>query len=252
VRAETRRQLKQDRFAATVAQEVAWAGEHRKQLMFGGITVALLLAAGITLWYWNGQRNLTASVRLAEAQRTYEAPIVPAGTPAPPTPAEVPTFTSTTDRARAALKIFAEIADQYSSTASGKIARYYTGLCYRDAGDFASAETALKKSADDGDKERASLAKYALAEIYVAQKRDGDAANVYNDLAAHPTGVVSRPTALLQLAQMYEDRKQAEQARSVYQQIAKDDPKSPAGQYAQARVTELGGAITPPPPASQK
>lgn len=236
MRAETRRQLKQDRFATTIAQDVAWANEHRKQLIVAAVIVAALVAAGVALWYWNSQRDITAGVKLGEAQTVYRAPIVAAGTPSTP---DNPSFTSAADRAKAALKLFAAIADQYGSTTSGKIARYYMGLCYRDMGDFGNAETALKKVADSGDKDLSALAKYALAELYVSQNKINEAAGAFNDLAAHPATTVSRTTALLQLAQVYEDRKQLDQARNTYQQIVKDDAKSQAGAYAQQKVNDI-------------
>ena len=244
MRAETRRQLKQDRFAATVAQEVEWASEHRRQLVIGGIVVAVVLALGLGWWWWNGQQDLKASAQLAEAIRTYTAPIV---TPdQPPVPGQ-PSFNSAADRAKAALKLFADIENKYGSTTSGKVARYYTGLCFRDSGDIADAEKALKKSADDGDVDRAALAKFALAELYAAQSRNDDAVKAYNDLAAHPAASVSRSTALLTLAQFYEELKQPQQARDTYQQILKDDSKSQFGQYAQTRLAALGGAPAPQP-----
>jgi TolA-binding protein len=236
VRAETRRQLKQDRFATTVAQEVAWAGEHRKQLTIAGVVIAIVVAAGLGLWYWNNRQDIAAAAKLGEAQTIYRAPIVPAGTPSTP---DNPTFSSAAERAKTALKLFAAIADQYSHTNSGKLARYYTGLCYRDMGDYNNAEAALKKTADSGDKDLAALSKFALGELYASQNRLNDAAAQYKDLAAHPAGTVSRTTALLQMAQMYENRKQLPQARDAYQEIVKDNAKSQAGAFAQTKVNEL-------------
>jgi len=248
VRAETRRQLKQDRFAATVAQEVAWVGEHRKQLIISAVVVAILVAASFGLWYWNSRRDEAAGVKFGEAEKLYRAPIVAAGTPSTP---ENPVFPSAADRAKAALKLFTAVADQYGSTNSGKIARYFSGLCYRDMGDFQSAEAALKKSSESGDNDLRALAKFALAELYAAQNRLNDAAAVYNDLAAHPATTVSRATALLQLAQMYEDHKQLAPARDAYQQVVKSDPKSQAGLYAQQKVTELNAQLGTPQPQAQ-
>jgi tetratricopeptide (TPR) repeat protein len=236
VRAQTRHQLKQDRFAEAVMHQVDWASEHRKTLIIGGLVAAAVLALALGGWYVNGQRNLTASAKLGEAVRVYQAPIVPAGTPA--TPGQQ-TFTSAADRAKAAQALFADIADHYGSTDSGKIARYFLGLTYKDQGNIPAAEGALKNVADSRDKDLAAMAKYALGEMYVAQKRNNDAINIYKDLAEHPTPSVSKNTAQLELADLYENMQQPQQAKTIYEQIRKDDPKSSAAQYAQARLSSL-------------
>jgi predicted negative regulator of RcsB-dependent stress response len=236
VRAQARHQLKQDRFAEAVMHQVDWATEHRKKLIVSGVVAAVVLALALGAWYVNGQRDLTASAKLGEAVRVYESQIVAPGTPA--TPGQQ-TFTSAADRAKAAQALFADIADHYGSTSSGRIARYFLALTYKDMGNTSAAETTLKKVADSRDKDLANLAKYALGELYVAQKRNNDAIALYKDLAAHPTPSVSKNTAQLELAGLYETMQQPQQAKAIYEQIRKDDPKSSAAQYAQARLSNL-------------
>jgi tetratricopeptide (TPR) repeat protein len=194
------------------------------------------LAVVITFWYVNSQRNLTASTKLGEAQRILETPLTPAGTPPV---AGQQSFSTAADRAKAALPQFIAIADHYGWTTSGHIARYYEGIAYRDMGDAANAEKVLKKSAGDHDKDLASFSNYALAQLYEAQGRDKEAVDAYQELVKHPSDAISQSTARLYLAQYYENKQQAAQARNIYQQIAKDDPKSQAGQFAQARLSVL-------------
>jgi tetratricopeptide (TPR) repeat protein len=236
VRAQTRHKLKKDAFAEAVYQQVSWAQENRKTLIAIGVVVAVVLAALISLWYVNSQRNLTASEKLGAAQRILETPLTPPGTP--PQPGEQ-SFSTAADRAKAALPQFLNIADHYSWTTSGHIARYYAGVAYRDMGDTANAEKMLKKAAGDGDKDLASFAGYALAELYQGQGRDKDAVSTYQELINHPSDAISKSTAELYLAQYYEEKQQPGQAKQLYQQIAKDDPKSQAAQFAQSRLASL-------------
>ena len=236
MRAQTRHQLKKDPFAAAVYQQVSWAQENRKTLIAVGIAAAVVLAALIGLWYVNSQRNLTASQKLGEAQRVLETPLTPPGTP--PQPGEQ-SFSTAADRAKAALPEFLNLADHYGWTTSGHIARYYAGVTYRDMGDTGNAEKMLKKSASDGDKDLASFSRYALAQLYAGQGRDKDAVSAYQELINNPSDAISKSTAQLYLAQYYEDKQQPAQAKPLYQQIAKDDPKSQAAQFAQSRLATL-------------
>jgi hypothetical protein len=57
-------------------------------------------------------------------------------------------------------------------------------------------------------------------------------------LIAHPTSTVPKVNSQLQLAELYAP-KQPNEARSIYQQIAKDNPQSAAGQLATEKVQEL-------------
>jgi tetratricopeptide (TPR) repeat protein len=236
VRAQTRHQLKQDRFAEAVYHQVSLAQEHRKGFIIAAIAGAVCLAAVIGLLWGNSQRNLTASARLGEAQRILETPLTQPGTP--PLPGEQ-SFSTAADRAKAALPKFLNVADQYNWTTSGSIARYYAGICYRDMGNTADAEKELKKTAGSRDKDLSSFSRYALAQLYEAQGRDKDAIASYQDLINKPSDAVSKSTAQLYLAQYYESKQQAAQAKSLYQQIAKDEPKSEAAQFAQSRLSVL-------------
>jgi hypothetical protein len=54
-----------------------------------------------------------------------------------------------------------------------------------------------------------------------------------------PTTSVSKVTAQLQLAELYQDSNQPLDAKKLYEQIKKDNPASEAGQLATQRLTQL-------------
>jgi predicted negative regulator of RcsB-dependent stress response len=231
----TRHELKQDRFAETAAGAMHWTVEHRSKLITGSIAlIVLVLLIGGGWWYMN-HRDQQASEALGHAMIIYNAPIRPAGIPADP---QVNSYASFAERAQAAKVEFAKIADQYGSTRSGQYAKYFAALCDSDTGNTAAAEQGLKSVADSRNAEIASLAKFALATLYRGSNREADAIRLLKDLSDHPTTSVPKATAQFTLADIYQ-QKQPEEARKIYDQIAKEDPKSAAAELATSKSQAL-------------
>lgn len=232
----TRRQLKEDKFAETAQGAAHWATAHRQTVVWtiGLVLVAILAAVGVM--GWRSRQLDKGNTELAAAFRTMNAQIVPAGNPAP-TEDPGQTFPTITDRAKAAEKQFSAVADKYSGVAPGRIARYMRGVTLMQAGDKAAAEQELKTAANLSDKDMAALAKMALASMYQASNRTPDAIAVYKELADHPTNTVSKGEAQLAMAAIYETT-DPQQAVLIYQQLQKEDPRSPAGQLAQQKLSK--------------
>ena len=232
----TRRQLKQDRFVETAEGAATWATEHQRTLIMSiGIAVVVILVA-VGIYAWQSHQSEQANIALGAAMRTLNTPLRPAGAPAPTGVEAGSSFTSITERAKAAEKQFKDVADHYSMTAPGKIARYMEGVAAEQAGDNATAEKQLKEASDSSNKDVASLAKMALASFYRSSNRPADAIRIYKDLADHPTDTVSKADAQLALADLYSTT-DPQQAASLYQQIQKENPQSPAGQTAAAKLS---------------
>jgi len=232
----TRRQLKEDKFAETAQGAAQWATGHRLTVVWivGLALLAVLLTVGVITW--RNRQSDEANTQLSAAMRTMDAQIVPGGTPA--TPDSGPTFPSIAERGKAAQKQFKAIADKYSTVSPGKIARYLSGVALLQAGDKAGAEQELKEAASFSDKDVAALAKMALASIYRGSNRAADAIAIYKDLSEHPTVTVSKSQAQLELAEMYETT-DPQQATLIYQQLQKDDPRSPAAQVASQKMAKV-------------
>lgn len=232
----TRRQLKEDKFAATAQGAAAWATDHRQTVIWTAslVLVAVLLTAGVITW--RNRQSDEANTQLSAAMRTLDAQILPAGSP-PPAEDSGPTYPTIADRAKAAQKQFQAIADRYSTVAPGKIARYMSGIALIQAGDKTGAEKELKTAADFRDRDVAALAKMALASLYRGSNRAPEAIAIYKDLSEHPTVTVSKAQAQLQLAEMYEST-DPQQATLIYQQLQKDDPRSPAAQLAGQKLAK--------------
>ena len=235
MRSYTRHQLKQDQFTATAAETYSWAVEHRTKLVYGGLALAVVAAIVAGIWVYRQQQDQKASAMLGHAMNVYSAIIRQPGDVAPP---EVLTFGSNQERAKAARPEFAAVVDKYPRTRSGQIARYFLGLTDSQLGNTAAAENELKQVADSAKPDLAALAKLALADVYRAQGKDTQAIQLYRDLIDHPTNTVAKPTAQLALASVYEI-KQPQDARKLYEDVQKEDPRGPAGEAAMQRMAAL-------------
>jgi len=228
----TRHELKHDRLTDATQETFSWALGHKRNLVFAGTVLAVIIAALAVGWLYFDRQNEQASVALGQAVRTFDRPLRTAGVQPPP---DLQTFGSSAERGREAQKQFMAVAEKYPHTRSGEIARYLAGVAAVDAGDTATAERELKAAADSRRDDFASLAKMALAGLYQSTKREADAMAIYNQLADHPTIAVSKPTALLAKAELLERTSPAD-ANRVYQQIRAEDPTGPIGRLAEQRL----------------
>jgi hypothetical protein len=234
VQGYTRRQLKEDRFAESAQEAAHWAAGHQRPLVVGIVVALVAILGGIGIFAWINKQGDKANFSLGEAMRIFNAPIRPAGTPA--MPGDTSSYAGATARAQAAQKAFKNVADTYSMSKPGKLARYMEGVSAMQAGDNAAAEQELKASGESSDKEVAAMAKMALASLYRSTNRQSDAARIYKDLADHPTETVSKAAAQLEMANMYETT-DPQQAANLYQQIQKENPQSAAGQIATSKLS---------------
>jgi tetratricopeptide (TPR) repeat protein len=236
VRSYTRHQLKENAFAETTADTISWAVEHRSKLVTVAVIVAIAAAAALGIWAYVNYRNQQASDELAGALQKYNAPIRPAGEPPSP---ETLSYGSSAERAKTANSDFTRIANKYSFTRNGRIARYFAGVTLHDVGDNAAAEKQLQDVAGSRDKEVASLAKLALASIDQDAGKTQQAIDLYKSLIASPTTSVGVTTAQFELANLYEGNHQPLEARKLYEQMQKADPTGPVGQLAAQKLQTL-------------
>jgi predicted negative regulator of RcsB-dependent stress response len=240
VRAETRHQLKQDAFSRVTigaAEKTAhWSVEHRNTLLIAGIAVALVLAVIFGGWYYLSAQDEKASLDFSKAVRTMDTPLRPAGAPEQP---DVPTFTSAKERTDTARKQFQAIVDKYPHTRTADMAQYLLGVTAASTGDNATAERNFKQVISSGGRELSSVAKLALASLYGNTGRVKDAIALYNELSNKPTSSVSKVTAQVQLAELYQSSNQPLDAKRVFEQIKKDNPSTEAGQMATQKLAEL-------------
>jgi len=240
VRAETRHQLKTDRFSrATIdaAERTAhWSVEHKNKLAVAIVVALVIAATAAGTWYYLSQQDQKASLDLGQAVRTLDTPVRPPNMPAQP---EEPSFASSSERATAAHKQFQAIVDKYPHTHSAEFARYFLGLTSADLGDNASAERDLQTVISSANSDVAALAKMALASVYRNTGRNKQAEELYKQLAAKPTSTVGKVAAQVELAATYKADNQPLEAKRIYETIQKENPASEAAQLASSKLHEL-------------
>ena len=240
MRAETRHQLKQDRFSKVTFEAAGnaahWSVEHQSKLIAAVIAVIVLGAIAFGGWYYINSQDEKASAEFSTAVRTWETPVRPAGVP--PQPGS-DSFASAQERATAARKQFQAIVDKYPRTHTADMARYFVGLAAAQLGDNAAAERSLQEAARSSNADLAALGKFALASVYRAENKDAQAIDLYKQLMDKPTLVVSKATAQLELASFYESRQKPDEAKKIYEQVQKENPATEAASLAQRRVAAL-------------
>lgn len=240
MRAETRHQLKTDRFSkATIQaaeQTVDWTVEHRSKLIVAAVVTVIVVSIGLGSWYYLEQQDEKASVDFSKAVQTIDTPIRP--TDMPPQP-DSPSFGSAKERAAEAHKEFQAIVDKYPHTRSADFAHYFLGVTSADLGDNVAAERELKTVAGYHNADLSSLAKLALASVYVQTNRTKDALEIYKDLIRKPSRTVGKSAAEMQLAETYQTAGMIAEAKKQYEQIQKEAPQSDAAQLASAKLEEM-------------
>jgi tetratricopeptide (TPR) repeat protein len=240
VRAQTRHQLKQDRFrGATIGAAEAtvhWSVEHKTKLAVAAIVTLIVVAAAIGGWYYINNQDEKASVDLSRAVRTLDTPIRPPGVPAQP---DSPSFASAQERATETRKQFQAIVEKYPHTRSGDIARYFLGLTSAQLGDNATAKRELRRVSSTHNEDLSSLAKFALASVYRNLNRNKEAIDLYKQLIDKPTRTVGKVAAQLELASTYQADNLPAESKKLYEQIQKENPSTQASQIASAKLQEL-------------
>lgn len=232
---QTRHALKHDRFVDTTNATLDWASDNRGTLiMYGIIAVAVIILIVAGIWTYSVRRQ-NAENLLGQGLSVYETPLRVPGEPADEAQGS---FDTATERAKAAYPFFEQAANKYSWLRPGEDARYFAGLADIDMGDQTKAETELKKASNARDGNIASLAKMALASVYVQSNRTSQAVDVYNKIIQHPTTAVPASAAQLQLASLYVNSN-PDKAKEIYAKIKDQNSKTAAGQIAAEQLQKL-------------
>jgi tetratricopeptide (TPR) repeat protein len=120
---------------------------------------------------------------------------------------------------------FLDIADKYSWTKSGNLAKYYAGLCYLNKGEYQKAIDYLKKFNSD-DIIVSGMALGAIGDAYMSLNNSSKAVDYYLQAAEkNPNDFVS-PVYMLKAGWAYEILKEWGKAKDIYERIKKEFPQA--------------------------
>ena len=239
----TRKDLKTDRFALEVGRTVEYVGEHKKRmLLYGGIAVTVLVVAGIVYWYMQ-RKHTERQAALYEAMRVQEAAVGQSGT------TFVVTFPTQEAKDKAVVQAMNSVISKYSGTEEAAIARYYIGVNATEQGRLDEAEKAWQEVANSGEKPYASLAKFALADLYAAKGNRAEAERLLRELIANPTVLVTKEHATIELAKLIAKSNPAE-ARRMLEPLRTE--RSTISRAAISALSEIPAAPAAPPTPAAK
>ena len=224
----SRKELKQDKFRESIEHgaEAVYSHSQAAAILVAVAVAAVLIYGG---WkFYNDRQTVLASAALDDAMKVYNAPIRQANVPIET--GEL-TFPDTQTRSQAASPKFAAVADKFSSTNPGKLARYYEALTLLDLEKQNQALESLKKVVGGSDKELSAMAQYQTANIYARTGRTDDAVKTYRAIADAKSVLVPRPLVLIELADLLSQSKPGE-ATTLYEQIKKEYPSSAVSERA--------------------
>jgi tetratricopeptide (TPR) repeat protein len=126
---------------------------------------------------------------------------------------------------------FADIINEYRSTKSGNLAKYYAGICQLNLGQYNEAIDLLK-SYKGKDAFTGAEALMLIGDAYAELENAGDAVKYYEKAAAKANNFIISPTALWKAGMMHIALGNNDAAAKAFQQIKDNYPESP--EYSEA------------------
>ncbi|MDE6561553.1 MAG: tetratricopeptide repeat protein [Muribaculaceae bacterium] len=124
---------------------------------------------------------------------------------------------------------YKKVADEYGSTAAGKLASLSAAQSYYNAGKYEDAAKYLNKFSSK-DKVLDANAKVLLGDCYVNLKKYDEAISAFKDAVKKADGNPQiAPRALLKQAVVYDEQKKFSDALKCYETIKKDYPQFSLG-----------------------
>lgn len=114
---------------------------------------------------------------------------------------------------------FAVIAEDYSSTDAGNLAKLYAGLCYAQLGKMEDAEKYLEKWSPADDQMVSPAALGALGNVQASLKKVDDAIATLKKAAALADNNSLSPTLLIQAGELLESQGKKAEALKLYTEV---------------------------------
>jgi tetratricopeptide (TPR) repeat protein len=197
----------------------AWFEKNRKQVIYG-VVAAATLALVIWFFVWRSEENqIAASQALARVSSSQL--LNPAGGPG-------------------TAEAFLKIATDYPGSSAAESAVLLAAGNYFTQGKYSEAQGLFGRFIREYNSSRMlGQAKLGVAASLDAQGKTTEAIAAYKDLVdRHPSEIVV-PQAKFALARLYENQKQPELAKKLFEEVARGDSYGSIGSEAGMRLEEL-------------
>lgn len=218
-RHELKEQLQHDHFTDAVSSAVGYASSHRQSLIRWSVIGAVIAIIAVGAWWYLRSQRDARRHDLATALAVLDAQVGPPNEYAK-------TFATEDAKQDAGLKALSDVVSKDGGSKEGLIAQYYRGTLRAQKSDKAGAESDLKTVADSNS-EVAPLAKIALAQIYLGEKKTTEAQGLLKGLADDPKDLVSKAQAQVLLAQI-DETANPQRSKDVIRSIDPTDQLRPA------------------------
>ena len=232
-RHELKEQLQHDQFTDAVSGAVSYASSHRQNLIRYGIGAVLVaLIAGGVWWYLSSQADQRRQ-ELDSAMSILDAQVGPASPDS-----SVKTYPTEDAKKDAWTKALSAFISKYGGSSEGHIAQYYRGAERAKKDDQSGAESDLKTVADSSS-EVAPLAKIALVNLYLGEKKNVEAQTILQTLTKDSSPLVSKAQAQILQAQLNQNAN-PQAAKDLLKSLDPADKKRDAvNRAAEALSSEL-------------
>jgi hypothetical protein len=243
---QTRKNIKTDKFAEEIGHTFSFLTSHSDETKRYAVMGLAVLVVAIGIYYFTvpgqflgfptypARQAATREQALADAIKVDEAVIN--ATPQPPRL----NFPTQEAKDKARTKAFSDVAVKYHGSQEGAMAGIYIAAEQVDKGNYPGAEKLYQDVADSASADYASLAKLSLAGVYAAEGKNSDAENLIRSLIAHPTTLVSKEQATIQLADMLIPTK-PDEAKKLLQPLT----TSTRAAISRAAIDEMGKLVQP-------
>jgi predicted negative regulator of RcsB-dependent stress response len=206
--------VKNDEFKQQVWHGIDFLKVHTDDVKkYGGIALAVLVAAGGIYFYVNHQSEAREEA-LAHALRIDQATVGSA------TQAANLHYDTQDLKDKASETAFREVAAKYPGTQEGAIALLNLGQTAVDKGDLVEGEKDFKNVVDSAPAAYSSEAALALAQLYSYQDKSAEAVKLLENLIKNPSITVSKEEAQLALAKVIA-KTEPDKARKMLEELQK-------------------------------
>jgi len=218
-----RHELREDKVVTLYARAMGLLESNRSVVLAAGAVIVVVVAAVVGMNFYMGQRAQEAVDRMSGAVRAWESG----------------DYRGALDGTDTFMGLTAVI-DQYGSTSSGNLARYYAADAHFQLGEYDEALD-LFESYDKDANHLGAAAFAGEAAIHANRGNNDEAGDLYRRAATIFTSDVTTPIYLLKAGQEYELAGEKGDARRVYEQIRDDYPTSPEARNIEFFLARVGG-----------